>query len=62
MDIYLYKSGQQIGPFDITEINKKLDSGEILLTDQAWQPGLIEWKAWRQFLSSQNVLSVTVSC
>src|ERR1041384_4611364 len=43
MEIYLYKDGEQTGPFTLNEINAKLAAGEVDLTDQAWTAGRLEW-------------------
>lgn len=43
MEIYLYKSGEQTGPFTLNEVNEKLATGEADLADQAWTPGRLQW-------------------
>jgi uncharacterized protein YbaR (Trm112 family) len=50
MDIYIYKTGEQFGPFDIDQVRQSLQKGEVALTDQAWRQGLIEWTSLASML------------
>jgi hypothetical protein len=43
MQIYVGKSGQQLGPFSIEEINRKLADGTLAGTDLAWYEGAAGW-------------------
>jgi hypothetical protein len=45
MQIYVGKGGQQLGPFPIEEINRKLADGTFALTDLAWYEGAAGWAA-----------------
>ena len=43
MQIYVGKNGQQLGPFSIEEINRKLADGTFSGTDLAWYEGAAGW-------------------
>jgi hypothetical protein len=43
MQIHITRSGQQLGPFSIEEINRKLADGTLSPTDQAWYEGASGW-------------------
>ena len=43
MQIHVNKNGQQIGPYDLEEVNQYLEQGSLLPTDPAWHEGLAEW-------------------
>lgn len=43
MQIHIARSGQQLGPFSIEEINRKLSDGTLSPTDQAWYEGASGW-------------------
>lgn len=43
MQIYVGKNGQQLGPFSLEEINRKLADGTFLGTDLAWYEGAAGW-------------------
>lgn len=45
MQIYVGKGGQQLGPFPIEEINRKLADGTFSGTDLAWYEGAVGWAA-----------------
>lgn len=45
MQIYVGKGGQQLGPFPIEEINRKLADGTFSATDLAWYEGAPGWAA-----------------
>jgi hypothetical protein len=40
MDIYICKNRQYRGPYTLEGITARLASGELLVTDLAWQIGL----------------------
>lgn len=44
MSLYIYKNGQQLGPFEDHEIINSLRSGEHSYDDWCWQEGWEEWK------------------
>jgi hypothetical protein len=43
MQIYVGKNGQQLGPFSLEEINRKLAEGTFAPTDLAWYEGAPGW-------------------
>ena len=43
MDIFVYKDGQQLGPFSQAEIANALTQREFLESDKAWVSGLASW-------------------
>ena len=43
MQIYVGKNGQQLGPFSLEEINRKLADGTFAGTDLAWYEGAAGW-------------------
>ena len=43
MQIYVGKNGQQLGPFSIEEINRKLADGTFAGSDLAWYEGAVGW-------------------
>src|SRR5438045_9638683 len=43
MQIYVGKNGQQLGPFWLEEINRKLADGTFVGTDLAWHEGATGW-------------------
>src|SRR3954468_6650521 len=43
MQIYVGKDGQQLGPFTLEEINRKLADGTFSATDLAWYEGAAGW-------------------
>src|SRR5437764_13987831 len=43
MQIYVGKNGQQLGPFSIEEINRKLAGGTFAGSDLAWYEGAAGW-------------------
>jgi hypothetical protein len=43
MQIYVGKNGQQLGPFSLEEINRKLADGAFAGTDLAWYEGAAGW-------------------
>lgn len=45
MQVYVGKGGQQLGPFPIEEINRKLADGTFSATDLAWYEGAAGWAA-----------------
>jgi GYF domain 2 len=43
MQIYIGKNGQQLGPFSLEEVNRKLADGIFTGTDLAWYEGAAGW-------------------
>ncbi|MDB6076693.1 MAG: domain 2 [Akkermansiaceae bacterium] len=43
MSILISQSGKQSGPFTVTELQSKVDRGEVSRGDFAWWEGLAEW-------------------
>ncbi|SVC99955.1 uncharacterized protein METZ01_LOCUS352809, partial [marine metagenome] len=43
MQIHVNKDGQQIGPYDLEQVNQYLEQGSLLPTDPAWHEGLDGW-------------------
>jgi hypothetical protein len=43
MQIYVGKNGQQLGPFSVEEVNRKLADGTFAGTDLAWYEGAAGW-------------------
>src|SRR3954468_6214783 len=43
MQIYVGKNGQQLGPFSLEEINRKLADRTFTGTDLAWYEGAAGW-------------------
>jgi uncharacterized protein DUF4339 len=43
MQIYVGKNGQQLGPFSLEEINRKLADGTFAGSDLAWYEGAVGW-------------------
>jgi len=50
MEIYIARSGQQIGPFSERQIQSMLDSGMVTLGDSAWRQGISAWLPLHQIL------------
>ena len=45
MQIYVGKNGQQLGPFSLEEVNRKLADGTFAGTDLGWHEGASGWAA-----------------
>ena len=45
MQIFVGKNGQQLGPFSVEEINRKLADGTFASTDLGWYEGAAGWAA-----------------
>src|SRR5947207_15037819 len=43
MQIYVGKNGQQLGPFSLEEVNRKLADGTFAGSDLAWYEGAAGW-------------------
>ena len=43
MQIYIYRDGQQFGPFTLDQINQGLAAGQLLPNDFAFYEGLPQW-------------------
>lgn len=48
MQVYISRGVQRFGPFNLSEVQARLDAGQILPTDLAWHEGLGGWReVWR---------------
>ncbi len=45
MEIHLARSGRKLGKFSLDEVNQRLATGELQLTDLAWTKGSREWSS-----------------
>jgi hypothetical protein len=45
MNYQISRAGQTIGTYDLEALKAAVQSGQVLLTDFAWAPGMPEWKA-----------------
>jgi general secretion pathway protein G len=43
MNIYIHKNGQQLGPFDESQISDGIKNGQFTLEDLSWSEGQVEW-------------------
>ncbi|HVF72602.1 MAG TPA: RDD family protein [Chthoniobacterales bacterium] len=43
MQIIIAKDGEQLGPYDETQLKEMVEAGTIALTDLAWRDGLTDW-------------------
>lgn len=43
MSIYLYRNGQQEGPYDLNQIRSQLRAGLLSMQDSAWFEGCEDW-------------------
>lgn len=59
MSTFVYKNDQQFGPYEDSEIMRRLGSGEFSRDDYCWQSGWDEWKPLR--LIFPNPPTVTTS-
>tara|TARA_Y100000588_G_scaffold376994_1_gene455473 strand:+ start:711 stop:1829 length:1119 start_codon:yes stop_codon:yes gene_type:complete len=42
--IHVNKNNEQLGPFSVDEVNKKLASGEFATSNKGWMKGMSDWK------------------
>lgn len=42
--IFVNENGEAVGPFSVEQINEKLWSGDITLTDLGWSQGMDQWQ------------------
>lgn len=59
MDIYIYKNGQQQGPFNERTIQNGLNSGEFAYSDLAWHQGMTDWQPLSQILPALSAPPVS---
>ncbi len=45
MNYQISRAGQTVGTYDLEALKAAVQSGQVLLTDFAWAPGMPEWKA-----------------
>lgn len=50
MKTLLFKNGQQLGPFEFSEIRTGLSDGRYSLDDYAWQDGFSDWVPLKQIV------------
>lgn len=55
MEIFVALGGQQKGPFDVSQVQEMLASGQILTTDLLWTSGEREWIALSSFAQKHNL-------
>jgi general secretion pathway protein G len=55
MFIYIHKNEQQLGPFDESNIQEGLNSGQFSIDDLAWKEGLSEWVQLRELLKKPEI-------
>ncbi len=41
---YIAKNGQQSGPFPETEVQQKIQAGDVAPTDMCWKEGMADWQ------------------
>ncbi|MBU6401120.1 MAG: DUF4339 domain-containing protein [Verrucomicrobia bacterium] len=60
MEFYIYRDGQQLGPYSIEALQDLLRLGSISSNDLAWREGLTDWRPLRVLLAdlSSNELPV----
>lgn len=56
MSIYVYKNGQQLGPYTKQGVNNALLEGEVDESDKAWTEGLPAWTDLRSILNEAPTL------
>jgi GYF domain 2 len=52
MTYYISRSGQQYGPYPLSELQNMLAQGQILATDHAWSEGMASWTPVSEVLAS----------
>ena len=52
MDYFIQRGDQKFGPYSLAEIQEYVQSGRILLTDQAQSEGMTEWVSVSQILGN----------
>jgi hypothetical protein len=52
MEIYIYKNGQKLGPFNEQVVRAGIATGQFLHTDFGWYPGLPDWQPLSQILNT----------
>jgi hypothetical protein len=49
MIIWINRAGQQLGTFTLEEVQRRLEQGQFVPTDLAWQEGMPTWKPLSEF-------------
>jgi hypothetical protein len=49
MKIWINRAGQNLGTFTLEEVQHRLDQGQFVATDLAWQEGMDTWKPLSEF-------------
>ena len=61
MKIHISKNGQNIGQFELSEVNRMLQTGQISSNDLAWHLGMEGWVTLDNFIKSKSTISPFVS-
>ena len=51
---YILKNGEQLGPFDVSEVRAQLQNGSVSKDDLFWSSGMPEWKPLHAFPISEK--------
>lgn len=57
MTYYISRSGQQYGPYSVTELQNMIAQGQISPTDHAWGEGMASWAPVSEVLASASAPS-----
>ena len=49
MDIWINRAGQHLGKYTLEEVQRRIDQGQFVATDLAWQEGMESWKPLSDF-------------
>ena len=41
--VFLYQNGQQVGPYQVEDLQNWIQTGQLKITDQAWFEGCPNW-------------------
>lgn len=55
MDIHVARDGQQLGSYNLNQLNVALSVGEIMMTDLAWSDGEPEWIVLSDFAAKKGL-------
>ncbi len=61
MAILIYRNEQQVGPYEIDEVQGAVSSGQLSLTDLAWQEGCADWVPLSEILSADPLAKVAAT-
>jgi hypothetical protein len=57
MPILVYRNDQQEGPYEIEQIEKALQEGQLAATDLAWQEGLADWVPLGDIVTTEEAVA-----